>query len=262
VPAKAKTGAIPTVSRGFSTPPDGKRPGPRIVFRIVWNSSVVPLGDCALTVDVPDAGGDVSQDRIRCLADQIVADAPGGVSALVPAIRTLTVHYDPVRTSFRALSDYLVTTLLSLRVVAAPTRAPIVIPVVYGGEFGPDLEYVASVHDTTPDAVVAAHTAGDYSVAMIGFLPGFPYLNGLATALHTPRRAEPRTAVPAGSVGIGGSSTGVYPFASPGGWHLIGRTSRALFDARRNPPSLLIAGDRVRFAAISPGQFRETLERP
>ena len=233
----------------------------RIVFPIVWNSSVVPLGDCALTVDVPDAGGDSSQDRIRCLAERIVADAPAGVTALVPAIRTLTVHYDPAQTTFRTLCDYLITSLLSLRVVAAPVRAPIVIPVVYGGESGPDLEYVAAVHQSTPDAIIAAHTAADYSVAMIGFLPGFPYLHGLDAALHTPRRAEPRTAVPAGSVGIGGSSTGVYPFASPGGWHLIGRTPLRLFDARRSYPSLLSAGDRVRFTAISTSQFRELLER-
>ena len=134
---------------------------------------------------------------------------------------------------------------------------PIAIPVCYGGEFGPDLDDVARAHETTADAIVAEHTSRDYVVAMIGFLPGFPYLEGLGEALHTPRRDTPRTNVPAGSVGIGGASTGIYPFASPGGWHVIGRTPRTLFDPQRTPASLLAAGDRVRFMQISPSEWRE-----
>ena len=123
------------------------------------------------------------------------------------------------------------------------------IPVVYGGRFGEDLAEVAAFHQTTAAEIVKRHTAPVYTVFMMGFQPGFPYLGGLPENLHTPRRATPRTEVPAGSVGIGGSQTGMYPFASPGGWQIIGRTSVALFDAQKQPPTLLAAGDRVRFRA-------------
>ena len=123
------------------------------------------------------------------------------------------------------------------------------IPVVYGGRFGEDLAEVAVFHQTTAAEIVKRHTAPVYTVFMMGFQPGFPYLGGLPENLHTPRRATPRTEVPAGSVGIGGSQTGMYPFASPGGWQIIGRTSVALFDAQKQPPTLLAAGDRVRFRA-------------
>lgn len=123
------------------------------------------------------------------------------------------------------------------------------IPVRYGGQWGEDLEEVAAFHHTTPENIVALHTGTVYTVFMIGFQAGFPYLGGLPESLHTPRRAEPRTCVPAGSVGIGGSQTGIYPFASPGGWRLIGRTSVPLFDKNRLPPALLKTGDQIRFIA-------------
>ncbi|MCC7055536.1 MAG: 5-oxoprolinase subunit PxpB [Gemmatimonadaceae bacterium] len=225
-------------------------------------TSVIPLGDRALTLEVPEADGAASRDLIRCLQAQLRCDAPAAVTALVPAIRTLTVHYDPMRITFGALRDYLAATVDALVVTAEPPRQPVIIPVCYGGEFGPDLDQLASLHGTSADGIVATHTAGAYIVAMVGFLPGFPYLEGLDPSLHTPRRAEPRTAVPAGSVGIGGSNTGIYPFSSPGGWHLIGRTPRTLFAATRDAPSLLLAGDHVRFTAITPTAFREQRERP
>jgi KipI family sensor histidine kinase inhibitor len=124
------------------------------------------------------------------------------------------------------------------------------IPVCYGGDFGPDLDALASHAKLTAADVIARHTAATYTVAMLGFAPGFPYLFGLDPALEMPRRASPRTRVPAGSVAIGGAQTGIYPSELPGGWQLIGRTPLALFDAQRDPPSLLMPGDRVRFVAI------------
>lgn len=125
------------------------------------------------------------------------------------------------------------------------------IPVQYGGEFGEDLHEVARYHHTTPKEIIRRHTASIYTVFMMGFQPGFPYLGGLPEHLHTPRKAVPRTRVPAGSVGIGGSQTGIYPLTSPGGWQLLGRTKMALFDLTQQPPVLLQAGDRVRFMAES-----------
>ncbi|HBO37863.1 MAG TPA: hypothetical protein DD638_04285 [Pasteurellaceae bacterium] len=123
------------------------------------------------------------------------------------------------------------------------------IPVHYGGQYGEDLSEVARFHHTTVEQIVRLHSETVYTVYMIGFQPGFPYLGGLPETLHTPRRATPRTLVPAGSVGIGGSQTGVYPFASPGGWQLIGRTTLPLFDQQNSPPTLLQAGDTVQFIA-------------
>ncbi|VEH66818.1 Sporulation inhibitor kipI [Rodentibacter pneumotropicus] len=121
------------------------------------------------------------------------------------------------------------------------------IPVHYGGEFGEDLYDVAKFHHTTAQEIIHRHTAPTYTVFMMGFQPGFPYLGGLPESLHTPRRDAPRTRVPAGSVGIGGSQTGIYPFTSPGGWQLLGKTDIQLFDVNQNQPVLLKAGDQVRF---------------
>lgn len=123
------------------------------------------------------------------------------------------------------------------------------IPVNYGGSLGEDLVAVAEYHQTTPREIIRRHTEPTYTVFMMGFQPGFPYLGGLPENLHTPRHKTPRMRVPAGSVGIGGSQTGVYPFASPGGWQLLGRTSIPLFDLNRENPVLLSAGDQVRFVA-------------
>lgn len=215
---------------------------------------MIPLGDSALTIGFPDEVPP-ARDLIRCLAALLRSEAWLPITGLVTAIRTLTVHYDPIRTDYSSLEHYLGSAMDRLVIVPDEARPPVMIPVCYGGDFGPDLAVVANTHRTTVDAIVDAHTAGRYTVAMIGFLPGFPYLEGLAPALHTPRRAAPRTNVPAGSVGIGGSSTGVYPCRSPGGWQLIGRTPRALFSTKRAPPALLQPGDAVRFVAITPDDW-------
>ncbi|MDU8925299.1 5-oxoprolinase subunit PxpB [Pasteurellaceae bacterium LIM206] len=124
------------------------------------------------------------------------------------------------------------------------------IPVSYGGRCGEDLFDVARFHKTSPEHIVEQHCAPVYTVYMLGFQPGFPYLGGLPESLHTPRHATPRTLVPAGSVGIGGAQTGIYPFGSPGGWRLIGHTETKLFDKSRFPPTLLKAGDQVKFVPI------------
>jgi KipI family sensor histidine kinase inhibitor len=134
------------------------------------------------------------------------------------------------------------------------------IPVCYGREYGPDLVEVAAHAEITPGDVIEKHASVEYAVAMLGFAPGFPYLLGLDPALEVPRRANPRTRVPAGSVAIGGAQTGIYPRELPGGWQLIGRTPLALFDPRREPPCLLAPGDKVRFCAIDNDEF-ETLSR-
>lgn len=187
------------------------------------------------------------QQRIWLAADQ--AEQLPDVLEVVVGMNNFTVYHH-----LHADSEQLKLQLQQLWQQIA-TQSPnyrgrlIEIPVHYGGEFGEDLFEVAKFHHTTPAEIVQRHTAATYTVFMMGFQPGFPYLGGLPENLHTPRRDVPRTRVPAGSVGIGGSQTGVYPFTSPGGWQLLGRTEMPLFDLRQNPPVLLQAGDQVRFIA-------------
>ena len=142
-----------------------------------------------------------------------------------------------------------------------PQPRVVEIPVCYGGEFGPDLDDVAKCARLDAHEFAARHAAAEYAVAMLGFAPGFPYLLGLDPALHAPRRPNPRTRVPAGSVAIGGAQTGIYPRELPGGWQVIGRTPLVLFDPRRDPPCLLGPGDRVRFRAIENAVFHSLFEK-
>jgi inhibitor of KinA len=130
------------------------------------------------------------------------------------------------------------------------------IPVCYGGEWGLDLDAVGAAHGLSVEEVVSLHCGAEYFVSAVGFTPGFPYLGGLPERLHTPRRKTPRTRVPAGTVAIGGTQTGIYPFETPGGWNLIGRTPWRLFDPYARPPALCQVGDRVRFQSVTPAEFQ------
>jgi inhibitor of KinA len=223
------------------------------------------LGDRAILIQVGSSIDEATHRRVRAVQSRLSQCVIAGVVELVPAYTSLAVHYDPAQLEQPAADDTsaphdrlcarLAEVLARAEVEQLPTQRYVEIPVVYGGEFGPDLEDVARQHGLSADEVIRIHGGGDYLVYMIGFAPGFPYLGGLDPRLATPRRSVPRTAVAAGSVGIGGDQTGVYPIESPGGWHLIGRTPRRLFVANREPPTLLQAGDRVRFRAISSREF-------
>lgn len=197
----------------------------------------------------PDANA-----RAHALAARLRAEAPAWLRDLVPAYDSLGAFFDPAVVS----PDDVRAWLLAHRDDAPPTAATariVEIPVLYGGECGIDLDAAAAELGLTSEALVERHAAPLYTVAMIGFAPGFPYLAGLDPALALPRRATPRSRVPAGSVGIGGAQTGIYPRESPGGWHLLGRTPLRLFDPARASPSLLAPGDRVRFVAIDAAAF-------
>lgn len=188
-----------------------------------------------------------------------------GMIELVPAFASVAVHYDPSRVPngpvnsppYARFAAAVESALVDLEDEELPVPRTVTIPVCYGGEYGPDLDHVAQQHALTADDVIRLHSGATYRVYMLGFAPGFAYMGGLPDAIATPRRAEPRTAVAAGSVGIGGNQTGVYPLASPGGWQLIGRTPLRLFDAKREPATLLRAGDVVTFRAIAPNEFVE-----
>ncbi|MFA9275494.1 MAG: 5-oxoprolinase subunit PxpB [Candidatus Aquirickettsiella gammari] len=165
---------------------------------------------------------------------------------IVPGMNNLTAIFDPQQHNPQAMLETLQTLASSTDPSHFQTRE-IHIPVIYGGEYGPDLEVVAQHCRLSPNEVIAQHSAASYLVFFLGFQPGFAYLGGLPPSLATPRRSDPRLQVAAGSVGIGGGQTGVYPAVSPGGWQLIGRTSLSLFNPAHTPPTLLQRGDLVRF---------------
>lgn len=169
------------------------------------------------------------------------------VREVVPGMNNITVELSPAAPDIDSLLGELLERWKESQPVERPSRR-IDIPVEYGGAAGPDLDAVARHTGLSPSEVVRLHSACEYTVYFLGFLPGFAYLGGMDPRLATPRRREPRIAVPAGSVGIGGAQTGVYPSSSPGGWHVIGRTSLQLFNPAWNSPTLLSAGDTVCFA--------------
>ncbi|HEY0153247.1 MAG TPA: 5-oxoprolinase subunit PxpB [Longimicrobium sp.] len=219
---------------------------------------IEPLGDSAVQIVLGDAPDEPTRRRVAAASRRVAESHLPGLIECVPGFTSLTIHYDPVQLPppDAGWLDSLAQLLDELEESAGDDGRLVEIPVCYGGDFGPDLKSLASLHGLTADDVVALHAAGDYRVHLIGFVPGFPYLGGLDAKLATPRRESPRTVVPAGSVGIGGAQTGVYPVESPGGWQLIGRTPLRLFDAHRDPPALLRAGDRVRFVPVDAEAFR------
>ena len=209
----------------------------------------LPAGDQAVVVQF----GSVIDPDINALVHRTATaiDAAGidGVLEMVPTYRSLLVYYDPLQVTLPMLQEE----ISGLAIVEEASRDEyriVEIPTLYGGEHGPDLEFVAQNASMSEAEVIALHSGTDYLVYTMGFSPGFPYLGGLNTKLHTPRLQSPRTLIPAGSVGIAETQTGVYPVASPGGWRLIGRSPLRLFDPFASPPTVINAGDRVRFVPL------------
>ena len=196
-----------------------------------------------------------ANQRVRKLLQLLESEPVEGVRNLHPAYCSLLVKFDVLKLTHAQLETILRRYLDRLDAISLAEPRHLEIPVCYGGEFGPDLDDVAALHEMTPAEVVELHSSVTYTVYFLGFVPGYPYLGELPTALATPRLATPRRHVPAGSVAIGGNQTGVYPFATPGGWRLIGRTPVAMFRPDRASMSLLSIGDRVRFVPISSAQF-------
>ncbi len=207
-----------------------------------------PLGDAALLVLFGDGVEEATNRRVHGFCEALRGLGIPEVRSLVPAYASVAVHLCPLDgEAWEAVSLTLLRVAKALEHTDGMEGRLVELPVHYGGEAGPDLGEVATRAGLTPEEVVRRHSAAVYRVHFIGFSPGFPYLGGLDSSLATPRRTTPRTLVPAGSVGIGGAQTGVYPQASPGGWNLIGRTLIPLFDPHGSPPCRLQPGDRVRF---------------
>lgn len=202
------------------------------------------LGERAVVLELEPPVSLATQQRIWGLSARLMVRPE--VTEVVPGMNNITVMLsNPQETALDAI-EWLQSWWEKSEALEMTSRE-MEIPVIYGGKAGPDLEEVAHHSGLTPQQVVELHASARYVVYFIGFQPGFPYMAGLDDRLHTPRRAEPRVAVPAGSVGIGGSQTGVYPFTAPGGWQLIGLTDVTLFSPENQPPSYLRPGDSVRF---------------
>ena len=212
-------------------------------------------GAGAVTVEFENRVAPEVNGRVMALARAITQKKISGITEVIPAFRALTIIFDPCRLSEEKLRR-MIDRMADKESANTSGGRIFHIPVCYGGEFGCDLADVAEIHEITEDEVVRRHSSRDYLIYMLGFLPGFAYLGGLDETLVTPRLESPRTAVPAGAVGIGGEQTGVYPVESPGGWRLIGRTPLRPFDPARDPAILYSAGDMIRFIPISPDEYR------
>jgi inhibitor of KinA len=220
--------------------------------------SFYPLGDAAVILQLEKEGTDKTQIKIQTIASYLEEHPPGWMIEYIPSFQTVAVFYDLKKIPFHSSLlpyDYVCSELqqmlATLHAGNTGQQQIIEIPVCYGGEFGPDLAFVANYNGISEEEVIQIHSSGDYLVYMIGFSPGFPYLGGMSPKISAPRKKTPRLKTPARSVGIAGSQTGIYPIETPGGWQLIGRTPINLFRPNHKIPSLLRAGDRIKFKAIS-----------
>jgi inhibitor of KinA len=213
-----------------------------------------PLGDSAILITLSENITPETKDRVLALDQAVRAAQLEGVEDCVPAYTSLLVKYDSAKIGFENLTKKIRSIKVRSMDANKTESRRVEIPVIYGGDQGPDLQNVANFAGLTTEEVIHLHSSADYTVCFIGFLPGFPYLSGMDPRLAAPRLATPRPLVPAGSVGIAGGQTGIYPLDSPGGWRIIGRTTLTIFDPHREPPVLLKAGDRVRFIAVAGGE--------
>ena len=207
-----------------------------------------PLGDSSILIQLGDEIHPALNARVHAL-DSLLQNIPGIVET-VPAYCTLLVHYDPLASNYSEIKNQIEE---KLTLIDDSTHRPsrrLEIPVLYGNASGPDLEPVATTLSLSPSELIRLHSEREYTVYMMGFTPGFPYMGILNEELILPRMSTPRTRVPAGSVAIAGSQTGIYPIDSPGGWHILGWTPLKLFDPMSESPFLFAPGDIVRFIPV------------
>lgn len=220
-----------------------------------------PAGDKGLIMEFGNSINKEINEKIRSMVLALDRKKLPGIQELVPTYRSLMIFYDPFIWKYANLIISLKKIEMNLSSLKLPNPKITLIPVVYGGEFGPDLTFVCENADLSREEVIKIHTGKEYLIYMLGFTPGFPYLGGMDERIATPRLQNPRSKIPAGSVGIAGSQTGVYPIESPGGWQLIGRTPVKLYDPLREKPVLLMAGDYVQFYEISAEEYYTIKEK-
>lgn len=217
---------------------------------------ILPCGDSAVSVRFEENISPETNARVTAFARAVEKARIKGVAELVPSYCALMVRYDPTILPYKNIISAL-GEIKSEKTEADGAERIVELPVCYGGEYGPDLSFVAEHAGLSAEETVRLHASADYPVYMLGFTPGFPYLGGMDARLNTPRLQTPRTHVEAGSVGIAGAQTGVYPVASPGGWQIIGRTPLRLYDPAREKPFLLTAGKKLRFIPIDEASFKK-----
>ncbi len=224
------------------------------------NIRFLTAGDSSLLIEF---GKEISPAVNRKIAAtvQLMKDQNiEGVVDVIPAFCSLLVNYDPRVIRYEEIRERM-QALVKVEAKAGQQRRKVFeIPVCYGGEYGPDIENIAEHAGLSVEEVIELHSSRDYLIYMLGFLPGFTYLGGLDERLHTPRLANPRIRIPAGSVGIGGSQTGIYPLDSPGGWQLMGMTPVRTYDPSREVPILVEAGDYIRFVPVDEEEYNRIRE--
>lgn len=218
-------------------------------------------GDTSVAIVFGDEISEEINTKIRAFDTALNDEQIDGVYETVPTYCTLTIHYAPEVIRFQELKAKLEAMLAVAHKAQKMNPVIIEIPVLYGGEYGPDLAYVAQYNHMTPEEVIRIHSEAEYLIYMLGFTPGFSYMGGMDERIATPRLKSPRVLIPAGSVGIAGKQTGIYPIDSPGGWQLIGRTPVHLYDAERDTPILLDAGLHVKFIPIDEAEYRRISSR-
>lgn len=221
-----------------------------------------PLSEGAIVIEAGTEINAAVQKKIRAIAALLEEWPPVWMVEFIPAFTTVAVFYNPLAASYETAKTVLGELLEQLGEAAEAPSRTVEIPVCYGGEFGPDLDFVAEHNGLTPEQVIEIHTSGTYSVSMIGFAPGFPFISGMSEKIAAPRRDTPRLRIPERTVGIAGKQTGVYPIETPGGWQLIGRTPIRLFRPEQAIPSLLRAGDTVVFRRITEADYNAWEEEP
>lgn len=225
------------------------------------NLSYQPLGDTGVRVGFGELISPEVSGAIRAMFFALKRAQVPGIREMVPTYTALSIYYDPQMIFYGEMVEHLQQLETELATITLPPARVVEIPVLYGGEVGPDLAFVAEYHGLTLEEAVRLHTARPYLVYMIGFTPGFPYLGGLPETLATPRLERPRTKIRGGSVGIGGSQTGIYSIDAPGGWRIIGHTPLKLYDVGRAEPVLLKAGDYLQFTAVDAEEYQTIYEQ-
>ncbi len=220
---------------------------------------IYPVGDMSLSVDFGNYIDEVRNSKVMKLESCLRERCIPGVLEMVPSYRALMVRYDPLRLSYEALEKEILDLKDAVDMVGVGREKKCIhlVPCCYGGDYGEDLAGMEKLTGLSGDEIIRIHAGTDYKIYMLGFLPGFVYLGGMDERIAAPRLDEPRVAIPAGSVGIGGKQTGVYPIASPGGWRLIGTTPVKFYDPDREKPILCNAGEYIRFLPISPEEYRQ-----